>query len=80
MSSNTADVFKSHHEVMEALHQNFAGTDDAQKAKAVDHLRGDIAMACQAQQDDIKSTISGQPQKNSRNCPVPGTSTRQSSF
>ena len=60
MSSSTADVFRSHHEVMEALHQNFAGADDAQKATAIDKLRQDMSMACQMQQDEVKSTIQGQ--------------------
>ena len=60
MSSNTATVFKSHHEVMEALHQNFAGADDAQKAIAIDRLRQELSVACQMQQDEVKSTIQGQ--------------------
>jgi hypothetical protein len=59
--SSVTDTFGSHHEVMEALHQNFAGNDDAQKAIKVDKLRDDMAAACRLREDDIKTTISGQP-------------------
>ncbi|KAL0051586.1 hypothetical protein WJX82_010402 [Trebouxia sp. C0006] len=56
--SSVTDTFGSHHEVMEALHQNFAGNDDAQKAIKVDKLRDDMAAACRLREDDIKTTIS----------------------
>ncbi len=59
MSNIIADTFKSHHEVMDALQQNFAGNDDAQRATKVDKLREDMAAACRLQEDDIKATISG---------------------
>ena len=58
--SSVADTFGSHHEVMDALHQNFAGNDDAQRAIKVDKLRDDMAAACRLREDDIKTTISGQ--------------------
>lgn len=58
--SSVADTFGSHHEVMDALHQNFAGNDDAQRAIKVDKLRDDMAFACRLREDDIKTTISGQ--------------------
>jgi hypothetical protein len=58
--SSVADTFGSHHEVMDALHQNFAGNDDAQRAIKVDKLRDDMAAACRLREDDIRTTISGQ--------------------
>lgn len=58
--SSVADSFGGHHEVMDALYQNFAGNDDAQRAIKVDKLRDDMAAACRLREDDIKITISGQ--------------------
>lgn len=66
MSSNAYDVFKSHHEVMEALQQTYAGTDDAQRAVAVGRLQDDVSKACQMQQEEVKTTIAGLEQDRSR--------------
>lgn len=60
MSSVGADTFRSHHEVLDALQQNFAGNDDAQRATEVGKLRDEMTAACRLQEDDIKATISGQ--------------------
>ena len=59
LTTSTPDVFQSHHEVMDALDQNFAGSDDAQRALIVNKLREDIATACQRQEDDAKKAILG---------------------
>ncbi|KAL0017709.1 hypothetical protein WJX77_002797 [Trebouxia sp. C0004] len=56
--SSVADTFGSHHEVMEALHSNFAGNGDAQRANKVDKLRDDMSAACRLREDDIRHTIS----------------------
>ena len=60
MSTSIVDTFRSNHEEMDALHQNFAGNDDAQRATTVNKLRGDMTAACQLQEANIKSTIAGE--------------------
>lgn len=59
LTTGIPDVFQSHHEVMDALDQNFAGSDDAQRAMAVNKLREDMTTACQRQEDDAKTAILG---------------------
>lgn len=59
MATNIPDVFQSHHEVMDALDQNFAGSDDAQRAMTVNKLREDMGTACQRQEDDARTAILG---------------------
>lgn len=59
LTTSVSDVFQSHHEVMDALRQNFAGSDDAQRAVVVDKLREGTAAACQQREDDVKATIQG---------------------
>lgn len=63
MSTNIAETFRSHHEVMDALHQNFAGNDDAQRVILVDKLRDDMTAACRMQEQEIKATISEMTQQ-----------------
>ena len=59
ITASIPDVFQSHHEVMDALNQNFAGSDDAQRVMTVNKLREDMASACQRQEDDAKTAIMG---------------------
>lgn len=59
LTSGVPDVFHSHHEVMDALDQNFAGSDDPQRAMAVNKLREDMTTACQRQEDDAKAAVLG---------------------
>lgn len=59
MTTSIPDVFQSHHEVMDALDQNFAGSDDAQRAMTVNKLREDMTTACQKQENDAKQAILG---------------------
>lgn len=59
MMTSVPDVFQSHHEVMDALNQNYAGNDDAQRATTVNKLHQDIATACQRQEDEAKTAILG---------------------
>ena len=59
ITTSIPDVFQSHHEVMQALDQNFARNDDAQRAMTVNKLREDMATACQRQEDEAKIAITG---------------------
>ena len=59
MASSSAEVFASHREVMDALHQNFASNDDTQKVIFVDKLQQDIADDCRQKENSIKTTITG---------------------
>lgn len=59
LTTSIPDVFQSHHEVMDALDQNFAGSDDAQRAMTVNKLRVSMATECQRQADDAKTAILG---------------------
>lgn len=59
MTSSIPDVFQSHHEVMDALDQNYAGSDDAQRALTVNKLHQDTATACQRQEDEAKTALLG---------------------
>ena len=67
MAHNPAEVFASHLDVMEALHQNFAGNDDAQKLSQVDKLQEDLTNDCQQKEDDVKATIAGKLLSESEN-------------
>ncbi len=59
MTTSGTDVFHSHHEVMDALNQNYAGSDDAQRATTVNKLHQDIATVCQRQEVDARTAIIG---------------------
>ena len=59
ITTSIPNAFQSHHEVMDALDQNFAGSDDAQRAMTVNKLRDDMATACQRQNDNAKTAILG---------------------
>lgn len=59
MTASDNDVFQSHHEVMEALSQNYAGSDDAQRAIAVGKLRVEMDTACRRQEENVKTAIIG---------------------
>ena len=59
MTVSTTDVFQSHHEVIDALNQNYTGSNDPQRAITVGKLREDLGTACQRQQEDVKTAIIG---------------------
>ena len=59
MTSSVPDVFQSHHEVMDALDQNYAGSADAQRASTINKLHQDIATACQRQEEEAKIALLG---------------------
>ena len=54
-------VFQSHHEVMDALTQNYAGDHDAQRAINVDKMHKNTASACQRQEEAVRATIFSKP-------------------
>lgn len=60
MSNVGKEVFASHREVMEALQQNFAGNDDAQRVSSVEKLQQDLAAQCKGKESVIKATIAGE--------------------
>ena len=59
MTNNSAEVFASHREVMEALQQNYAGSDDAQRVVSTGKLTQDLAADCQEKENNVKQTIAG---------------------
>lgn len=59
MTNSVSEVFASHHEVMEALRQNYAGNDDAQKITSVEKLQQDLAAQCQQKESNVRATITG---------------------